>query len=51
LTTLGSAVNTPSTSVNISHLSAPRAAASATAVASEPPLPKVVISLVSLLNP
>ena len=43
--------NDPSTSVKISHLSAPKAAANATAVASDPPLPKVVISLVSLLNP
>src|SRR5581483_8831196 len=39
----GSAVNTPSTSVKISH-APPSAAASATAVASEPPRPSVVTS-------
>jgi len=41
---LGSVVKTPSTSVYISHLSASRLAAIATAVVSEPPLPNVVIS-------
>ena len=40
----------PSTSVYISHKSASRAAAIATAVVSEPPLPRVVISP-SLLTP
>ena len=50
-TYLGSAENTPSTSVKISHLSAFKEAAKATAVASEPPLPRVVISLDSLLKP
>ena len=34
----------PSTSVYISHLSAPICAAIATAVVSEPPLPRVVMS-------
>ena len=43
-TTRGSAVYTPSTSVRISHTSASRAAARATAVVSEPPRPRVVIS-------
>jgi hypothetical protein len=40
-TTRGSEVNTPSTSVQISQCPAPRAAASATAVVSEPPRPRV----------
>src|SRR3954462_13120777 len=40
----GSALNTPATSVEISHTSAPSAAASATAVVSEPPRPSVVTS-------
>src|SRR5918999_695439 len=40
----GSALNTPATSVKISHTSAPSAAASATAVVSEPPRPSVVTS-------
>ena len=39
----GSAVYTPSTSVNIWHSSAASAAASATAVVSEPPRPSVVM--------
>ena len=43
-TILGSVVYTPSTSVQISHSSASRAAAKATAEVSEPPRPKVVIS-------
>ncbi len=43
-TTRGSEVYTPSTSVNIWHSSAPSAAASATAVVSEPPRPSVVMS-------
>ena len=42
---LGSVVRTPGTSVYISQVSAPRAADSATAEVSEPPLPKVVISM------
>jgi hypothetical protein len=37
-------VKTPATSVKISQASAPRAAASATAVVSEPPRPSVVTS-------
>ena len=45
-TILGSAVNTPSTSVQISQTSAPKAAANATAEASDPPRPSVVTSLV-----
>ena len=40
----GSALNTPATSVKISQTSAPSAAASATAVVSEPPRPSVVTS-------
>src|SRR5215210_4231192 len=40
----GSALNTPATSVKISHTSAPSAAATATAVVSEPPRPSVVTS-------
>jgi len=36
-------VYTPSTSVYISHLSASKLAANATAVVSDPPLPRVVI--------
>ena len=47
----GSAVNTPSTSVYISQQSAPRAAARATAVVSEPPRPSVVMSLLSCETP
>ncbi len=43
-TTRGSVVNTPGTSVQISHTAAPSAAAIATAVVSEPPRPSVVIS-------
>ena len=44
LTNLGSAVYIPFTSVYISHLSAFKADASATAVVSDPPLPRVVTS-------
>jgi len=44
-------VNTPSTSVKISHTSAPSAAASATAVVSEPPRPSVVTSCVDVETP
>ena len=40
----GSALKTPATSVKISQTSAPSAAASATAVVSEPPRPSVVTS-------
>src|SRR2546421_506909 len=47
----GSAVKTPATSVKISHASAPRAAASATAVVSEPPRPSGVTSLVEVDTP
>ena len=47
----GSAVNTPGTSVKISHASAPSAAASATAVVSEPPRPNVVTSCVDVDTP
>jgi len=47
----GSAVNTPSTSVYISQTSALSAAATATAVVSEPPRPSVVMSLVSWATP
>src|SRR6266851_2939729 len=43
-TILGSAVKMPSTSVKISQLSAFSAAASATAVVSDPPRPRVVTS-------
>ncbi len=43
-TTLGSAVNTPETSVYSSQASAPRAWARATAVVSEPPRPRKVTS-------
>ena len=50
-TTRGSAEKTPSTSVYISHTSASSAAASATAVVSEPPRPSVVTSFVSWLMP
>ena len=49
LFTFGSVLYTPSTSVKISHLSAFKAAAYATAVVSEPPLPKVVISLFAFI--
>src|SRR3979490_874718 len=38
----GSAVKTPATPVKISHASAPSAAASATAVVSQPPRPSAV---------
>src|SRR6185369_9671750 len=41
---LGSALYTPLTSVKMSHADAPSAAASATAVVSEPPRPRVVVS-------
>ena len=44
LTTRGSVVKIPVTSVKISHTFAFRATASATAVRSEPPRPSVVIS-------
>ena len=47
----GSAVKTPATSVKISQASAPRAAASATAVVSEPPRPSVVTSCVASRRP
>jgi hypothetical protein len=47
----GSAVNTPATSVKISHASAPSAAARATAVVSEPPRPSVVTSWVDVETP
>ena len=47
----GSAVKTPATSVKISHASAPSAAASATAVVSEPPRPSVVTSCVDVETP
>ena len=45
-TILGSVVSTPGTSVYISQVSAPNAVDNATAEVSEPPLPKVVISIV-----
>ena len=48
-TTLGSDEYTPSTSVYMSHLSAFKLAANATAVVSEPPLPRVVISPISFI--
>ena len=44
VTTRGSAVNTPGTSVKMSHSRAPSAEARAIAVASEPPRPSVVTS-------
>ncbi len=47
----GSAVKTPGTSVKISQASAPSAAASATAVVSEPPRPRVVTSCVDVETP
>src|SRR5665647_680012 len=47
----GSAVKTPSTSVQISQTSALSAAASATAVVSDPPRPRVVTSLVCSVTP
>src|SRR5579885_775608 len=47
----GSAVKMPGTSVKISHASAPSAAASATAVVSEPPRPSVVTSRVVVETP
>ena len=46
---LGSILYTPSTSLYISHFSAFNAAAIATAVVSEPPLPSVVISFKLLI--
>src|ERR687895_224295 len=47
----GSALKTPATSVKISQTSAPSAAASATAVVSEPPRPSVVTSSDSCETP
>ena len=47
----GSAVKMPGTSVKISHASAPSAAASATAVVSDPPRPSVVTSCVDVETP
>ncbi len=47
----GSAVKMPGTSVKISQASAPSAAASATAVVSEPPRPSVVTSCVDVDTP